>query len=932
MHHFGVDGSVNLGGSGCLDDSTVVRLVTGRLDAAARSMVEREIGRCRRCAALVAEVVRGSATLDAGASGAAATRQRCLDEEPDLHRPGDDPASRYVVGAEIARGGMGTIFGAFDRRLTRSIALKCLENNSASLTGRFAREIRITASLQHPGIVPVYDSGFLPGGRPFYAMRHVQGASLEQAITDCRSDRERLGLLAPVLAAAEAVAYAHERGIIHRDLKPSNVLVGPFGETVVIDWGLARIEGDAVDDAAGSEPAVDPLTTCQGSLLGTPRYMAPEQARGEPATRRSDVYALGAMLYHALAGVPPGVEQDVDAILARVARAEVRALAEVAPRLPSDLIAIVDRAMASQPERRYASAGELAADLRRFQTGQLVGAYSYSRGDLARRFVRRHRAVVALAALFAIVLGVGATLSFRRIVSEREQAEVERARAERERHGAEDLVRYLLHELRAKLATLGRLDVLAGVADRVDAYYMATAAGRAELPEAVGERAALYDLRAAVAGGGGDGAATDRYIDQGLALLERVPPAGRSLEIRAELLASKASRFAKTGKFAQARATYQESIALYRVTSSAIPEQRRQQQLNLARRLKSAAVVAERLSDANEAEREWKEAREILLQLQTENREDRDVGFQLAEIEMVAGQSRQRRGLPDEARESLLRALADIHTLTALEPKNERFAYVLAWSMLALAAVHHGRGEWADAVRLREQARQVAIAMLANEPASATWHSALAHAETDLGAAALGQKDWAGAAKRFDASRIEYERLVSLDPTNREHRRGAAVAFAQLADAEEQLHHLEAARSAWLAALKHLAQLAASNAPDPRLEWAYGLRGYAALERKNGRLAATGEPLERALRLVEETPADGDRPVHTYYRAAVLAEVGNARAAHHRPAEAREAWTRAAALLRDLAARLPLEQDWAQQLREVEAALAAPTGRRSRER
>ena len=173
---------------------------------------------------------------------------RCVDGSTD--DPGDDRVTRYLLGDEIARGG---------------IAIKRLERADTSLSARFAREIRITASLQHPGIVPVYDSGSLPDGQPFYAMRHVQGATLEHAISECHSDRERLGLLVSVLAAAEAVAYAHERGIIHRDLKPSNILVGPFGETVVIDWGLARIDGGPLDDAPGPEPAGDPLTTSRGT-------------------------------------------------------------------------------------------------------------------------------------------------------------------------------------------------------------------------------------------------------------------------------------------------------------------------------------------------------------------------------------------------------------------------------------------------------------------------------------------------------------------------------------------------------------------------------------------------------------------------------------------------------------------------------------------
>jgi tetratricopeptide (TPR) repeat protein len=896
-------------------------LLAGRLDASARSQVEAEIGRCRRCAALVAEVARGGSMLHVEPDHTPAPDDaRRVDGPPD--EPGDDRVARYLLGDEIARGGMATILGAFDRRLTRSIAIKRLERDDSSLAARFAREIRITASLQHPGIVPVYDSGSLPDGQPFYAMRHVQGATLEQAILECHTDRDRLGLVVPVLAAAEAVAYAHERGIIHRDLKPSNILVGPFGETVVIDWGLARIDGGPLDDAPGAEPADDPLTTSWGSILGTPRYMAPEQARGEPATRRSDVYALGAILYHVLAGAPPVAGDDVHAILERAARAEVRPLAEAAPGLPGDLIAIVQRAMAIEPERRYASAGELAADLRRFQTGQLVGAYSYSRGDLARRFVRRHRGAVALTALFTLFLALGAALSFRRIVAESEQAKMERARAERERHGAEDLVQFLLHDLREKLSTLGRLDVLSGVADRVDAYYMATAAGRAELPEAVSERAALYDLRAAVATGAGDGAATDRLVEQGLALVERVPPTARSTEIRAELLGSKAARAMTAGDLDRARALYLESVALYRQGWSTSAEERQQRDVKLARRLTGAAKVADRLGNATDAEREWKEAAEILQRVRAVDRTDADAALRLAEIELAAGQSRYRRGLLREAKESLLSALAHGEELRANDPKNDRVNYVVAWTYLSLGSIHDADEQRADALHRREQAREVALAMVANEPASAIWQSTLARTESDLGMMALNRRDWADAVKWLTRSRTVYEQIVARDPKSREQRRFAAVATAQLADAQVELGHFDAARTAWEAALGHLEKLAASNAVPARLEWAYGLRGLAVLERRTGRLAAAGESIARAVRLVDETPAERDRPVDTYYRAAVLAEAGTVRAAHHRRADAEAAWQRSADLLRGLAARTSLLPDWAQQLKEVEAALS----------
>jgi tetratricopeptide (TPR) repeat protein len=212
--------------------------------------------------------------------------------------------------------------------------------------------------------------------------------------------------------------------------------------------------------------------------------------------------------------------------------------------------------------------------------------------------------------------------------------------------------------------------------------------------------------------------------------------------------------------------------------------------------------------------------------------------------------------------------------------------------------------------------------MVAIEPASAKWQSTLARAEMDLGTVAFAEHDWPRASKHFGAARVAYEYLLSRDPNSRDQRRATAVTIAQLADAEAAMGHTDAARSAWLAALIHLERLAASNTTETRLEWAYGLRGYSVLERRSGHLTTADEAIERALRLVEGTPTTDDLPTHAYYRATVLAEIGRSRATHHRPAEAQQAWRRAAELLRDLAARVPMEPDWTEELRQVEAALA----------
>src|SRR5260221_5685570 len=210
--------------------------------------------------------------------------------------------ARYRLGVELGRGGMGRVVEAFDTQLGRAVALKeVLPRAGESVDRRFQREVPITARLEHASIVPRYDAGTMPDGRPFYVMRRVTGRPLDELITRARDLPERMALLPNLLAAMDAVAHAHRRGIIHRDLKPANILVGELGETVVIDWGLAKVVGENVIDEAEPEiteplvpTAADSLKTQVGSVFGTPGFMAPEQARGEELGPRSDVYALGA--------------------------------------------------------------------------------------------------------------------------------------------------------------------------------------------------------------------------------------------------------------------------------------------------------------------------------------------------------------------------------------------------------------------------------------------------------------------------------------------------------------------------------------------------------------------------------------------------------------------------------------------------------------
>ncbi|HEV7558872.1 MAG TPA: serine/threonine-protein kinase, partial [Kofleriaceae bacterium] len=285
--------------------------------------------------------------------------------QPDAAHPMPNVAPpdmpRYEFGSEIARGGMGRVVEATDTLLGRVVALKEALDTDGEALRRFQREIRITARLEHPSIVPVHDAGHTRGGSPYYVMRKVSGRPLEKLVAAAETLGKRLALLPHVVAAAQAVAHAHSRGIIHRDIKPANILVGEFGETILIDWGLAKVIGEPDDPtafvrAASERADEDALRTRAGIVYGTPGFMSPEQLRGSSIDERVDVYALGATLYHLLARRPPHHAKTADAMMKAAIAGPPPSLAQLVPGVPPELSTIVDKALAHEVAVRYDNA------------------------------------------------------------------------------------------------------------------------------------------------------------------------------------------------------------------------------------------------------------------------------------------------------------------------------------------------------------------------------------------------------------------------------------------------------------------------------------------------------------------------------------------------------------------------------------------------
>jgi WD40 repeat protein len=348
-------------------------------------------------------------------------RYRLLDWER-FRRSGASDAAARPEAAVIGAGAMGRVLLALDERMGRVVAIKEMHAQPGverPPQGRFLREARVTGALEHPGIVPVHEIGERGDGAAFYTMRLVRGRSLAQALEEAADLRERLALLPHVVDLCHAVAFAHSQGVIHRDLKPENVMVGEFGETVVLDWGLAsglaapEPEGAALSRASLAG-ATSPARTA--GVMGTPAFMSPEQAWGRPGEvdEASDIWALGAILYQLLTGAPPVPADSAQAALEwlRDDRRQVEPVRARCEHAPRELASVAMACLRRDRAQRMASAHDMARELERWQAGERVVAHRYSAWELASHIVNRNRPLSAAVVVAATVGLAAVALSF----------------------------------------------------------------------------------------------------------------------------------------------------------------------------------------------------------------------------------------------------------------------------------------------------------------------------------------------------------------------------------------------------------------------------------------------------------------------------------------------------------------------------------------
>ncbi len=680
-------------------------------------------------------------------------------------RPGEDPPpataayrpeghARYAPTRLHARGGIGQIWLARDADLGRDVALKELRPEVAASPGvraRFLEEAKITGQLEHPGVVPVYELVRGPAGgpgdpQPFYAMRFLQGRTLTDAVrayhrklaAGAAGPMDLRDLLNAFVAVCNTVAYAHAKGVLHRDLKGRNVLLGDFGEVMVLDWGLAKKMGGYEDPSSASPlsahpaPPAEPGQTLEGQVLGTPGYMSPEQARGrlDLIGPRSDVYGLGAILHEILTGEPPFSGTGSREVLRKVTHEPPTPTQARVAETPRALQAVCLKALAKEPADRYASAGELAGEIQRFLADEPVTACREPVAARLARWERRHKPLVAGAAALLVAAVVGLTAGTVLLNRANARTEEQRQRAEENFQQAQEQGRRA--EAGFRQARQAVDDYLTTVSEST--LLTSPLPGLQPLRKELLESALKYYQ-----------AFLDEHGDDPALQADLAAAYFRVGRIRSEIGSNRdALNFLQ-----EARGRYEALVA----TGRDEPRIR----YELARCHLWVGGLHYRLSQLTEAEASYRQAAEILCRLRREHPDNLEFDELYARVLFVTGQLQRRTSHHPEAIRSFEEALEVQRRLVDADPARARYRSAVASTCMSLGFLYVASERADKALPLHEHARETLEQLTRDHPGVTEYWNELARAHINL-----GYLNESPALSKFDEALKEYERSLAI--------------------------------------------------------------------------------------------------------------------------------------------------------------------------
>jgi serine/threonine protein kinase/tetratricopeptide (TPR) repeat protein len=778
------------------------------------------------------------------------------DPESKVGQTGSD-GGRFRLLRQHARGGLGVVYVAIDSELNREVALKQIQIQHADDPGsraRFLLEAEITSKLEHPGIVPVYGIGTNEQGRPFYAMRFVRGQSLKEAIdsfhqlySQRRGDRaERIlalrQLLSRFIDVCHAISYSHSRGVIHRDLKPANILLGPYGETLVVDWGLAKVVG--FDDLMARPTAHDTLNrhsssqtsdTRIGVAIGTPYYMSPEQAEGRGADvgPSSDIYSLGATLYYLITGTAALGETTADHQTGRRRLRTIVPPRQVNHQSPAPLEAIVTKAMAAEPANRYPSAQALSDDVERWLADEPVSARREPWHERGRRWMRRHRTGVAAVAtaLIAATVGLAAIL----VVQTESNSLLRSANL--------DLA---LSNRTAQATNRALMAANDREKKRFDLALEAIKTFHGEVSEDLLLKEKQFDgLRTRMLH-----SATHFY--QRLEELLSDESDQRSRSALGQAYHDIGELTATIGSQPEALAALTRGLEL-RLAIIAEPGASLQAIRNAGESLIAVGHVQEETGDVTGALKSYTRARTLLEPVFVADPSLTTAGAAVSRCLQGIGRAQYHSGQASEALESHERALSLRKQLAGAHSDITQYQSDLAQSYHDIGDIHRAGGRAQEALAAYERARRIRKELNERDPSNTQFQSELAQSHSDIGYVYQETENFTAALASVEAARTILEKLASANPAVTRFEGDLAQNHQSIGSIQDQTGHRDLAIDSFDRARKILQRLAETNPTitvfQGRLALNHSLVGLA--RHRAGRPAEAAAELRRAVIIME---------------------------------------------------------------------------------